>query len=63
MSREVSEHDKRLAAGSPQEPPLAIPPGGGPGNTPYPDFDVASPDKWALDWDEKTGPPLVQEGR
>lgn len=34
--------------------PIAIAPGGGAKDTPYPDFDVASADKWALDWDEKT---------
>jgi len=33
---------------------LRIPKGGGTPATPYPDFDVAAPDKWALDWDEKT---------
>ncbi|HYP39861.1 MAG TPA: gluconate 2-dehydrogenase subunit 3 family protein [Chloroflexia bacterium] len=34
--------------------PLDIPPGGGVEITPYPGYDVASPDKWAYDWDEKT---------
>jgi len=34
--------------------PLDVLPGGGAEDTPYPDFDVASPDKWAFDWDEKT---------
>jgi Gluconate 2-dehydrogenase subunit 3 len=34
--------------------PLDIAPGGGAKETPYPDFDVASADKWALDWDDKT---------
>ena len=33
---------------------LRIPKGGGTAESPYPDFDVAAPDKWALDWDEKT---------
>jgi Gluconate 2-dehydrogenase subunit 3 len=35
-------------------PPLDVPAGGGARDTPYPDFDVAAADKWALDWDEKT---------
>ena len=38
----------------PEEPPLDIAPGGGAAHSPYPDFDVASADKWAFDWDEKT---------
>jgi hypothetical protein len=33
---------------------IRIPPGGGAAETPCPTFDVASADKWALDWDEKT---------
>jgi hypothetical protein len=33
---------------------LSIPAGGGAGSTPYPGYDVAGGDKWALDWDEKT---------
>jgi hypothetical protein len=33
---------------------LRIPPGGGAEQTPYPDFDITSTDKWNLDWDEKT---------
>ncbi len=40
---------KRHEANQPQ-----IAPGGGAKETPYPDFDVASADKWALDWDDKT---------
>ncbi|HKP52955.1 MAG TPA: gluconate 2-dehydrogenase subunit 3 family protein [Chloroflexia bacterium] len=36
------------------KPPLNVPAGGGVAGTPYPDFDVASDDKWNLDWDEKT---------
>jgi hypothetical protein len=35
-------------------PRPATPPGGGAAGTPYPDYDVTSPDKWAYDWDEKT---------
>ena len=45
---------KRLAVGPPETLPLDVPPGGGTPQTPYPTFDVASKDKWALDWDEKT---------
>jgi hypothetical protein len=33
---------------------LDIPPGGGTAESPYPDYDVANPDKWELDWDDKT---------
>ncbi len=36
------------------ETPLNVPAGGGAVDTPYPDYDVASDDKWNLDWDEKT---------
>ena len=39
---------------------LHIPPGGGAAGTPFPGFDVAGPDKWTYDWDEKTRR-LVQE--
>lgn len=45
---------KGLTASRPPEPPPDVPPGGGAQDTPYPDFDVASSDKWAFDWDEKT---------
>jgi hypothetical protein len=44
---------RQRAAPSPDVAP-EIPPGGGSPATPYPDFDVAGPDKWRLDWDEKT---------
>jgi hypothetical protein len=44
----------RRAAQSASGNRLILPPGGGAGKTPYPRFDVASPDKWRLDWDEKT---------
>jgi hypothetical protein len=37
-----------------QNEPLPIPPGGGTGETPYPDFRITSSEKWNLDWDEKT---------
>jgi hypothetical protein len=33
---------------------IDVPSGGGAAETPYPTFDVASADKWSLDWDEKT---------
>jgi hypothetical protein len=33
---------------------LYVPPGGGAEQTPYPDFQITSADKWNLDWDEKT---------
>src|SRR5687768_11122476 len=39
---------------------LKIPAGGGAAETPYPQFDVASAEKWALDWDNKTRR-LIQE--
>ena len=45
---------KRQAASRPEELALDVPAGGGNPNSPYPDFDVASDDKWAYDWDEKT---------
>ncbi len=38
----------------PTEPPVPHPEPGGGGRTPYPDYDVMAPDKWAHDWDEKT---------
>ncbi|MDQ3149201.1 MAG: gluconate 2-dehydrogenase subunit 3 family protein [Chloroflexota bacterium] len=38
----------------PRSERLRIPEGGATAMSPYPDFDVAAPDKWALDWDEKT---------
>ncbi len=41
-------------ASSPAEPPVPHPEPGGGGRTPYPDYDVMAPDKWAHDWDEKT---------
>lgn len=59
--KQRSKQDKhRLAVGPPENPPLHVPPGGGAAGTPYPDYDVASEDKWRLDWDEKTRR-LVQE--
>ena len=41
-------------ASSPAEAPSPLPPPGGGGRTPYPDYEVMAPDKWAHDWDEKT---------
>jgi hypothetical protein len=37
-----------------QNEALPVPPGGGTGETPYPDFRITSSEKWNLDWDEKT---------
>lgn len=55
VKHQISEHEKRLLSAAPaREPALEVPLGGGATETPYPDYDVASPDKWALDWDEKT---------
>ena len=33
---------------------LYIPPGGGAGGSPYPDFKITEEEKWNFDWDEKT---------
>ncbi|HEY3474509.1 MAG TPA: gluconate 2-dehydrogenase subunit 3 family protein, partial [Anaerolineales bacterium] len=33
---------------------LHVPPGGGAGQTPYPNFQITNAEKWNLDWDEKT---------
>jgi hypothetical protein len=41
-------------ASAPAELPSPCPPPGGGGRTPYPDYQVMSPDKWRYDWDEKT---------
>src|SRR5688500_10612114 len=49
-----SKERKRAKASRAGEPPLAVPQGGGAAKTPYPDFDVATEDKWNFDWDEKT---------
>ena len=48
------ERRKRLKQGAPKLPPLPVPPGGGAAGTPYPDYEITRPDKWALDWDPKT---------
>ncbi len=47
---------KRLRVDKQKSPirSLAIPPGGGAEQTPYPDFQITNVDKWSLDWDEKT---------
>src|SRR5438105_13262183 len=50
----MKDQEKQRAASRPEEPALDVPLGGGNPNTPYPDFDVASEDKWAYDWDDKT---------
>ncbi len=55
MTEQTSENRrKRLAASAPDHPPPDIPLGGGAAHSPYPDYDVVSPDKWRLDWDEPT---------
>jgi hypothetical protein len=41
-------------ASTPAELPSPCPQPGGGGRTPYPDYQVMSPDKWLYDWDEKT---------
>ncbi|CAN5275348.1 gluconate 2-dehydrogenase subunit 3 family protein [soil metagenome] len=47
-----------MTRGDEVSPPLALPvphpPAGGGGRTPYPEYDVMMPDKWAHDWDAKT---------
>lgn len=45
---------QRMAASTPEDRALDVPPGGGVPDTPYPRFKVASEKKWALDWDDKT---------
>lgn len=51
----VPERDReRMEASPPERSPLDVLPGGGAADTPYPRFDVAAQDKWALDWDDKT---------
>ena len=52
--RRLIEGRTRGEASPPAEPPVPHPPPGGGGRTPYPDYDVMAPDKWAHDWDEKT---------
>lgn len=44
----------KISSDPPEQPPLRVPAGGGALNTSYPDYDVASEDKWRYDWDEKT---------
>jgi hypothetical protein len=48
------QRKKRGAASAPDTPPPGIPLGGLAAHTPYPDFDVVTPEKWRLDWDEPT---------
>src|SRR5205809_744101 len=50
----MKDQEKQRAASRPEEPALDVPLGGGNPDTPYPGFDVASEDKWAYDWDDKT---------
>ncbi len=45
---------KSAEASLPAEPSPGVTSTGGSADTPYPGFDVASEDKWAFDWDEKT---------
>jgi hypothetical protein len=52
--RRLIEGRTRGEASPPTEQPMPHPPAGGGGRTPYPDYDVMAPDKWAHDWDEKT---------
>ena len=56
ISRAEPDQDERqrLPTAPLEEPAPQIPPGGGTPRSPYPDYDVAARDKWALDWDEKT---------
>jgi hypothetical protein len=55
---QTSDRDRKRPADHASSPsadsPLDVPPGGGAAGTPYPGFDVASRDKWNLDWDGKT---------
>ena len=44
----------KLTRQNKQNESLHIPVGGGADQTPYPDFQITSADKWNLDWDEKT---------
>ena len=43
-----------IAKQNSQNKVLHIPSGGGAEQTPYPDFQITTPEKWKLDWDEKT---------
>src|SRR3712207_6468313 len=52
--RRLLEGRTACEASPPAAPPDPHPPAGGGGRTPYPDYDVMAPDKWAHDWDEKT---------
>ncbi len=52
--RRLIEGRKPGEASVPAESPSPHPPAGGGGRTPYPEYDVMAPDKWAHDWDEKT---------
>lgn len=44
----------RIAKHNGQSASLHVPPGGGAEETPYPNFQITTADKWKLDWDEKT---------
>ncbi len=52
--RRLIEGRKPGEASVPADSPSPHPPAGGGGRTPYPEYDVMAPDKWAHDWDEKT---------
>jgi hypothetical protein len=54
------DFNQEIQAESISKARLKIPAGGGTAGTPYPQYDVASAEKWALDWDEKTRR-LIQE--
>jgi hypothetical protein len=54
MALEPLTNDSRVDEQELSTHRLVVTPGGGTPQTPYPDYDVASQDKWALDWDDKT---------
>jgi hypothetical protein len=53
-AKPVTDEHIMIEESDPSTERLEVPAGGGAADTPYPDYDVATKDKWALDWDDKT---------
>ncbi|HBY94414.1 MAG TPA: hypothetical protein DEP84_10710 [Chloroflexi bacterium] len=54
VTNQVSQRKKQLLSAAPLQEPPSSTIGWQGGVDPDPDYDVASPDKGILDWDEKT---------